>query len=170
MRVSGRWLVLGSSLVAAGFSGLTAQIPGDEMERGNRNFRNEYLSQTYQDLKPLFEDWRELHSKHDLKSLLKIITEDAVYSPVEGVILQHRSEIGDSLARRLPKVQGYWSSVIDFTASGGLAYFLGRFSYHLSEADGKGRDMTGTFTMVWFLDGRNWRVRSYVERRDDSGG
>ena len=166
MRTSLLSFVLCQILVMGGWRVAAAQIPGDEMERGSRSFRASYLSATFEELKPVLNEWRDYH---DFKSLLKIMTEDATYYPVDGGLLLHKKEIEDSLALRLPRVQGYYSSVTDYSASGGLAYFLGRFSYRLTDAVGKSRELNGSFVMVLFLDGRNWRVRSYVERREDAG-
>ena len=76
--------------------------------------------------------------------------------------MQGRGSVADTLATRVGRVKSYHASLLDFTASGGLAYYLGRMSYRLE--GGAGADVTGTFVMVLYLDGRRWKIRSYVER------
>ena len=147
-------------LAALGVAGpLAAQIPGDELPSQAR-VRNEYLASTYGDVKQLLADWTEHHRSGDVAKLSRLFTDDALYSPVDGWYAQGKSVLADSMAARLSKVKNYHASLIDFTASGGLAYYLGRMSY---QVEGN-RDVSGTFVMVFYQAGRHWRIRSYVER------
>ena len=91
-----------------------------------------------------------------------MFTDDGLFSPTEGWYVQGRTALVDTMRLRIPRIQNYHATVIDFTASGGLAYYLGRMSYH--RLGGAGADVSGTFIMVLFLDGRRWKIRSYVER------
>ena len=151
-------MVLLATLAAAP---LRAQIPGDELQSQSR-VRNEYLATTYGEVKQLLAEWQDHHHDGDAAKLAKLFAPDGLYSPIDGWYVQGRQAVADTLAMRLGRVRGYHASLIDFTASGGLAYYLGRMSYHLDR--GTGVDVTGTFVMVLYLDGRHWRVRSYVER------
>jgi ketosteroid isomerase-like protein len=140
---------------------LAAQIPGDELPSQSR-VRNEYLVTTYAEVKQLLAEWQENHRNGDAAKLAKLFTTDGLYSPIDGWYVQGRQAVADTMAKRVTVVRGYHASLIDFTASGGLAYYLGRMSYHIDK--GTGLDVAGTFVMVLYLDGRHWRIRSYVER------
>ncbi len=139
---------------------LAAQIPGDELPSQSR-VRGEYLSATYADIKQILAEWAEHHQTGDVKKLIRMFTDDGLYSPVDGWYAQGRQALTDTLTHRLGRVKNYHASLIDFTASGGLAYYLGRMRYRV---EGAGADVSGTFVMVFYLSGRTCRFRSYVER------
>ena len=136
----------------------SSQIPGDELPVMSRS-RNEFLATTYGEVKQILADWQTFHSKGDAKQLTRLFTGDGLYSPVDGWYVQGRAALADTMATR---VGGYHATLLDFTASGGLAYYLGRMRYRLE--GGADVDVTGTFVMVLYLDGRRWKIRSYVER------
>ncbi len=138
-----------------------AQIPGDELPVMSRS-RNEFLANTYADVKQILAEWQTFHAKGDSKQLARLFTEDGLYSPVDGWYVQGRGSVADTLVARVGRIKSYHATLLDFTASGGLAYYLGRMSYRLE--GGAGEDVTGTFVMVLYLDGRRWKIRSYVER------
>jgi hypothetical protein len=148
-------------VLAAGAPPAWAQMPGDELPNTSR-VRNEFLASTYADVKLILADWQTHLRSNNAVKLGKLFTEDGLYSPVEGWYVQGRTALVDTMAVRIPKIQSYHQSLIDFTASGGLAYYLGRMSYR--RAEGAGTDVNGTFVMVLYLDGRRWKIRSYVER------
>ncbi|MEZ4457735.1 MAG: nuclear transport factor 2 family protein [Gemmatimonadales bacterium] len=145
----------------AGGAELAAQIPGDELP-GMGRARTEYLAATYTDVKELISEWQDLHRRGDAERLSRLFTEDGLYSPPGSWYVQGRDAVADTLASRLPRVRNYHTSLIDFTASGGLVYYLGRVSYRLEGQPPE--DLAGTFVMVLYQQGRRWRVRSYVER------
>ena len=140
---------------------LAAQMPGDELPQMSRA-RNEYLSSAYAGAKQVLADWQEQHRKNDAEKLARLFTDDGLFSPTEGWYVQGRTALVDTMRLRIPRIQNYHATVIDFTASGGLAYNLGRRSYH--RLGGAEADVSGTYIMVLYLDGRRWKIRSYVER------
>ncbi len=149
-------------LVLLGAAGpASGQIPGDELPVMSRS-RNEFLANTYSDVKQILADWQTFLAKGDAKQLGRLFTEDGLYSPVDGWYVQGRAALADTLLVRAGRMKNYHVTLLDFTASGGLAYYLGRMRYRLE--GGAGTDVTGTFVMVLYLDGRRWKIRSYVER------
>lgn len=142
---------------------VAAQVPGSELPNAARA-RNEYLETTYADVKLVLAEWTDQIRSHDVKRLGRLFTADGLFAPVEGFYVQGRDPIIDSLTSRAGRVRGYHASLIDFTASGGLAYYLGRMGYHLGDGRGGGRDVNGTFVMVLYQEGRRWKIRSYIER------
>ena len=155
-----RWLGTAGVLLVLP-AAATAQIPGDELP-GMSRVRNEYLAITYGDVKELLAAWQEHHRNGDADKLAGLFTEDGLYSPAEGWYVQGRSAVGDTLAARLPQVRGYHTSLLDFTASGSLVYYLGRVSYRIEGPSPE--DVSGMFVMVLYQHGRHWRIRSYLER------
>lgn len=155
-RLSGSALFVAAMAVPS-----AAQIPGDELPAMGR-IRNEYLATTFTDIKLVMTDWTEHHRRGDLRRLLRLFTDDGFYSPVEGWYVQGREGLTDTLTVRLPQVRNYHTSLLDFTASGGLVYYMGRMSYRLEGPTPT--DVRGTFVMVLYQQGRSWRIRSYVER------
>lgn len=154
-------------LAAAVFaSSSVAQVPGDELPRAGRA-RTEFLAATLADVKLVMTEWLNNHRQADGAGLARMFTDDGLFSPAGGWSVQGRKTIADTLVARIAKVKSYHATLLDFTASGGLAYYLGRMSYHLEE--GPGLDVRGTFVMVLYQEGRRWKVRSYVERSADGG-
>jgi len=158
----GRAITLGVLLAATRMPAAAAQIPGDELD----NFspaRQEFLKVAFADVKKLVADLQEYHYAGDAKQMAKLFTEDGLFAPVEGWYVQGRGQIADTLAARLPRMRGVHLSLIDFTASGGLAYYLGRLSYQITQPAGA-IDVVCTFVMVCYMDGRRWKIRSFIER------
>lgn len=154
-------LLVLAGLLAGSPESLSGQIPGDELPVMSRS-RNEFLANTYTEVKQILADWQAMQTKGDAKQVGRLFTEDALYSPVDGWYVQGKAALADTLVARIGRVKNYHATLLDFTASGGLAYYLGRMSYRLE--GGVGVDVSGTFVMVLYLDGRRWKIRSYVER------
>ncbi|MBM4185931.1 MAG: nuclear transport factor 2 family protein [Gemmatimonadetes bacterium] len=158
-----RFVPVALSLLAAAGWRAEAQIPGSELPNGSRA-RSEYLEATYTDVKAVLAEWHDHLRGGDVKKLTRLFTADGLYAPIEGYYVQGRDAVADSLTSRLSRIRGYHASLLDFTASGGLAYYLGRMGYRLDGPGEAGRDVSGTFVMVLYQEGRRWRVRSYLER------
>jgi ketosteroid isomerase-like protein len=164
--MSARSLVVALAMSCGLIAPAAAQRPGDELPGYDRS-RQEYLLNVLGALKEVLEKWRQEHAtpSKDQKALPRMLTDDVFYSPVEGWTVQGRDLVRDSLVARIPRMKGYHTTMLDFTASGSLAYCLGRLTYQLDE-QGTSRSVVGTFSMVLWLDGRNWRIRSYLEREE----
>lgn len=159
------WLALASAGLAMLARPGAAQVPGDELPSLGR-VRMEYLNTTFGEVKEVLAQWSERLAKADVRRLVQLFTADGFFSPPEGWYVQGRQAIADTLASRLPHLRGYHTSFLDFAASGNLAYYLGRLRYEHGPV-GRSVVVTGTFVMVLYLDGRNWRIRSYVERQGE---
>jgi len=161
-----KYLAVLSLLIGAlGTGSLAAQIPGDELPQVSR-VRDQFLRSTYSEVKEVLADWEKYQNENDVRRLRSLFTQDGLYSPVEGWYVQGRGLVADTLTQRLPRVKGYHTSLLDFTASGSLVYYLGRLTY-LLDNPGAARQVSGTFVMVLYQEGRTWRIRSYVEREAD---
>jgi ketosteroid isomerase-like protein len=163
--MAARWLAPALAATLAAAAPARAQIPGDELPQLGR-MRLEYLNTTFGDVKGLLADWSTRLARGDARRAAQLFTADGLFSPAEGWYAQGRAAVADTLAARLPILRGYHTSFLDFSASGNLAYYMGRFRYEHGPPAAS-RVVTGTFVMVLYLDGRNWRIRSYVERLGD---
>ena len=147
---------------------LAAQYPGQDVEAPYARVRSLYVAQMYAEILPVLSAWRERIEKGDPRALASLIEADALISPAEGWIARDRKEAMDSLVTRLSTIRGYIVKPYDFTASGNLAYVFGRLGYSIAGVSGAPtREVRGTFTMVLFLRGKNWKVRAYIEREGE---
>jgi hypothetical protein len=91
-------------------------------------------------------------------------TPGGLYSPSSGETLYGAEAIKVGLAKRMPRFGGMTLTRTDWTASGNLAYVFGRYFYGpLTEGAAVEQ---GTYVMVLLMEGRDWKIRSYVERSD----
>lgn len=157
--------VRGCFFLALGTMPLAAQIPGDELPSAARA-RREYLNLAYGEIRDRISEWSDLIRSADARRLGRMFTQDGWYSPIDGWYVQGREAITDSLTARIARTSGYHTSFLDFAVSGNLAYYLGRLRYTIGSA-GVLREVRGTFVMVLYLEGRTWRLRSYLERLDE---
>lgn len=98
----------------------------------------------------------------DTNGILKLFTPGGLYSPGTGATYYGAEAIRVSLNERLPKFGGLALTRVDWTASGNLAYLYGRYAYG-PNTEGGAVDQ-GTYVMVLLLEGRDWKIRSLVER------
>ena len=95
-------------------------------------------------------------------------TPGGLYSPPTGEALYGPEAIKVVLRRRMARFGGMTLTRTDWTASGNLAYTFGRYYYGPTTEGGAAEQ--GTYVMVLLQEGRNWKIRSYVERADRRGG
>ncbi|HEX9892835.1 MAG TPA: nuclear transport factor 2 family protein [Gemmatimonadales bacterium] len=95
-------------------------------------------------------------------------TPGGLYSPATGESRYGAAAIKVALGRRMPRFGGMTLTRTDWTASGNLAYTFGRYFYGpISEG---GAVEQGTYVMVLLMEGREWKIRSYIERVDPGQG
>ena len=91
-------------------------------------------------------------------------TPGGLYSPSTGEAFYGAEAIKVGLAKRMPRFGGMTLTRTDWTASGNLAYVFGRYFYGpISEGAAVEQ---GTYVMALLMEGRDWKIRSYVERSD----
>lgn len=151
------------SLVLVGDGG--AQIPGESAYGPKISMRQQYLAQTFEEVRGTLNEWQELIRKRDLNRLKKMVTDEVLFSQADGTTLKGKEAVGDSLALRLPRIGGYGLIPEDFDASGEVAYIMGSVRYDLQHPT-RPTTVSGNFMMVLFQRGPNWRIRSYIERVD----
>lgn len=95
---------------------------------------------------------------------LRQFTPGGLFSPGAGETYYGAEAMRATLARRMQRFGGMTLTRTDWTASGSLAYLFGRYFYGPTHEGGPVEQ--GTYVMVLLMEGRDWRIRSYVERPD----
>lgn len=142
---------------------LAAQFPNSNLTGGNRA-RIDFLRNTLEDISPVVARWRAAMESDDPQSAAEFFLEDGLYSSLGGEVNQGRDAIAERFRKLLPRMSGFRTVMVDYTASGSMAYQFGRFSYAYTGSDGIARTEIGTFVIILYLNGRDWKIRSYVER------
>jgi uncharacterized protein (TIGR02246 family) len=150
-------LLVGSPLAAA------AQFPGSHLDGVNRA-RLDFLASTLQSLTPTISQWKRTMSSDDAHAAADFFLDDGLYSPLDGTVSQGRSAIEEALVLALPRMGGFSTTMVDFSASGNMAYHFGRFSYAWTTKGGFIETQAGTYVMILYQAGREWKIRAYVER------
>ena len=158
--VAGALLALGLGL--ARDTPLAAQIPGESIFSNKGNVRDEYLAKAYDEIRRSIADWNAAINQRDPKRLKSLVTADLFLGPVEGWLVRGHEAL-DSLAVYSPRMGSYLATIIDFDASGSMAYVYTSVRYQYAGPKGREyRDIEAT--MVLFQRRDQWKVRSYLER------
>lgn len=99
---------------------------------------------------------------------LRQFTPGGLYAPGSGESLYGAEAMRTALTRRMQRFGGMTLTRTDWTASGSMAYLFGRYFYGPTHEGGQVEQ--GTYVMVMLMEGRDWRIRSYVERPDRGMG
>ena len=157
-------LALLSFLVAAGSRGSAQSLPTDPAHEGRRNYRQEFLSITYVEIKEVLEEWRNLVGRRDTDALARAVTESVFFSPAEGWRVSGRTELVDSAGSWLTSVRNYSLTPEEFDASDNIAYVMAHVRYERTFSAAGSEFVTAECMMVFYREGRHWRLRSYFER------
>ena len=155
---------LGLAMVLAlGLQGrAVAQLPGESVFSEKGNLRSEFLVKTYDDVRRSLAGWAEAVNRADPKALKQLVVPDLFLGPIEGWLVKGPEAL-DSLGRYFPRFSGYSVTVLDFDASGSIAYVYATVRYQYSTPAGHDyREVDGTFVLLQRRD--SWKVRSYVEK------
>lgn len=140
----------------------TAQIPGESIFSNKGNVRDEYVAKAYEEVRRSLSEWNDAINRGDSKKLRSLVTPDLFLGPAEGW-LARGPEALDSLAVYAPRMGGYLATIIDFDASGSIAYVYASIRYQYAGSKGRQyRELEAA--MVLFQRGDQWRLRSYIER------
>lgn len=156
-----RWAPLGLAALLAAPAGLAAQLP-DARSPSAGQIRNEYLDEVGRGVITTVDRLRTAVEADNAEGLTRLFQSGALYSPATGESHYGREAIRGAFAGRLPRLGAILLTRVDFAASGNLAYQFGRY-YYGPGPDGEGEN--GTYVLVLYLEGKEWKIRSYVERR-----
>ena len=159
----------GSAGVGAGQCTLAEQSEEvvRQLEQLAREQRSDDLAEAARQLQQAVQMMRQYDSRDNLKDAVEFFEPDALYAPLWGEHVQGRDRIKDLLGEHLTSIQAFQTSAVDFTASGILAYQFGRV-YYLRAEGATQQPIRGSYVAVFVRDGRDWKLRSYVERSDAS--
>lgn len=157
--------LLGLGLLA-GPGQLAGQLPSDPLFAERRSLRTEFLNHTLNEVRPVLDDWQRLIEAADPAPAAQALSEDALFMPLDGWIARGRPEITDSLRTWLPRLSAYGLTLLDFDAGSSLVYVLASVHYQVARSPGR-RAVQGLAVILLRRDGRQWRIRSYLERPED---
>ncbi len=156
--VAGLYLILG-------LAPLQAQVPNAHLDGVNR-IRSKFLEESLREVTTFLVRWRDALASDDAKKVTEYFTEDGFLSLSRGEAVQGRRDVRSQFEALLPALEGFNSTLIDFTASGGMAYQYGRYTQAIKDERGITTPERGTYVLILYRDGRDWKIRSYVERPD----
>jgi ketosteroid isomerase-like protein len=153
----------------AGLLALAVALPASAQVHRSRAptaaaIREAYLEEVGVATTAIVDQFKRAFQADDLPAYLKLFTPGGLYSPATGESFYGAAAIQVVLSQRMPRFGGMTLTRTDWTASGNLAYLFGRY-YYGPLTEGAAVEQ-GTYVMVLLLEGRDWKIRSYVERSD----
>lgn len=139
-----------------------AQMPTDPVGMSRRTFREEHIERTYTETRAAMTAWIKAIDTKDKKAIRRMVTDDVLFAPSEGWMALGPAAL-DSLATWTPRLSALGFTPIDFDASGSMATVYGGVYYQLASPAGRAT-VSADATIVWVQRGRDWRIRSWVER------
>ena len=155
--------LFGALAVCAGPLDAQTGAPGGD-GRGAGAFLAEYYADVITEMGEAMTEWRAAWRADDLEETVNSYWEEAqVLFPERPPIIGH-SAITAFYAELLPKVGEVQTSMIDFDASGRMAFVSGPFFYEVPSRNGSPDRIEGTHVTVLLRKGRDWRIRSQIFR------
>lgn len=161
----------GTALAAAmGPSPLLGQsaspgAPGGD-GRGAGAFLAEYYADVILNMGDAMAEWRTAWRNDDMSGTLDSYWDNAqILFPARSPIVG-REAVGNFYAGLLPSVGEIQTSMVDFDASGRMAFVSGPFYYEVPQATGTPERIEGSHVTVLIRKGRDWRIRTQVFRAD----
>lgn len=143
---------------------LAAQIGGDI--KSPTRWRTQYLTEVYRNVDITLRQWTAAWDNDDPPGLAELFTAEGTYLSPEGEEIRGRDRIRESFACRLPGADGIELKMVDFIASGDLAYQTGRITYRVGTPADSAATRTGRYVVVLNQEGKRWRIRSLQEYSD----
>lgn len=158
-----RSLLLAAALLGGAGHDAAAQLPGDPIFARRTTLRGEFLEKTLADVKRALDRWRDAFSADRRRPTWEaVMVPDASFSPLAGWLALGPAA-ADSLQAVAPRVSGYGFSILDFDASGSMAFVYASVHYQLATATGQ-QLVLADASIVLVERGSSWKVRSYLER------
>lgn len=134
---------------------------------GEAGWRESYLAEVKTSLGHTITALKHAFLADRIEEVVSQFAAGATFFPTRGEPLYGPQEIRPALQRRMRRYGGMTFVEKDWTASGSLAYFAGRYFYGPTHIGGEAEQ--GDFTMVLVREGTTWRIRSWLERVDGPG-
>jgi ketosteroid isomerase-like protein len=159
MKHSLRTLLLSAALVVGAAAGARAQaLPFDAIDGGAGS--REYSGYVMREYNRVIGRFREGWVTANAKDFAHTFSEVGTFTLFDRAQIHGRGAIAEALGQEIPRIDGLELGMSEFTASGGLAYVTGPFSYVVQGASGADARVSGAFTMVLSEDQGSWTIRS----------
>lgn len=153
-------LALGAMLPATS----SAQVvPGAPQTDWNRA-RHEYTAEVLRSYNDVMGKWRTAWLEGDVDAVMALYAEGAILMVDDSVPREGRAEIEPYVRSILPRTRELRTGLSDFVASERLAYSLGPVYIELTEGTAV-RAYSGNAVTILVRDGRRWKIRSQILRR-----
>jgi len=156
------WLVAGALAV------VTASPAAAQVHRSRAatvaSIREAYLEDVANGTNETLDRLKRAFQADRAEDWLRQFTPGGLYSPAGTESYYGAEAMRAALARRMQRFGGMTLTRTDWTASGNLAYLFGRYFYGPTHEGGQVEQ--GTYVMILLMEGRDWKIRSYVERPD----
>ena len=154
-----RTILLSAALLAAAAAAARAQaLPYESLDggAGNREYSG-YVMREYNGVVTRFRDGWVTANERELG---RVFSEAGTFTLLDRAQLHGRGAIAAALGQEIPRIDGLEMGMSEFSASGGLAYVTGPFTYQVQGATGDDARVSGTFTMVLSEEQSTWTIRS----------
>jgi len=151
--------VFGSSPAGGSAQTRTPGAPGGD-GRGASAFLAEYYAEVFQRVEELTAAWREAWREDDLDDLLALYHEDAQLVFTDRAPITGAAGLEAFFETELPLMEEMVTSILDFDASGRMAFLSGNFHLDRPTPDGGVTRTTGRYYLVMLNRQRAWKIRS----------
>ncbi len=132
--------------------------------RGAGAFLAEYYADVITNMGDAMAEWRTAWREDDLEKTVDAYWEEAQILFPERPPIIGQFAIEEFYGELLPAVGEVQTSMIDFDASGRMAFVSGPFFYDVHRATGTPERVEGTHVTVLLRKGRDWKIRSQIFR------
>lgn len=128
--------------------------------RGADSFLAEYYAEVLQRTDELTTRWRRAWREDDLRDLMDLYLDDVQLLFSDQGAFAGKAAVQGFFERELDALGEIQFSLLDFDASGRMAYMSGPFQLDRQRADGVRERVTGRYVFVLLNRQRTWRIRS----------
>jgi len=114
------------------------------------------------------DDWHVAWRNDDVEGAVNAYWEEAQILFPGRLPIIGRSAMQEFYAELLPEVGRVHTGMLDFDASGRMAFLSGPFFYEVLRASGTPERVEGTHMTIFVRKGRNWRIRSQIFRAKET--
>jgi uncharacterized protein (TIGR02246 family) len=149
-------------LLLGAVAAVAQPLPTPRGTNWNRE-RQEYTADMLKDYNQLMAEWREAFDQGDPRQAAEFYSEGGLLLFSGGEMSQGKPAIQRWLTGLLPNVVDIRVAVMDFVASGRMAYAMGPYWYQYKpEGSTAVMSETGTYIAVVVNENGRWRIRSQV--------
>lgn len=153
-------LALGAMLPATSSAQVVPGAPQPDWERA----RHEYTAEVLRSYNDVMGKWRAAWLAGDVAAVMDLYDDRAILMVDDSVPREGRAVIEVYVRSILPNTRELRTGLSDFVASERLAYSLGPIYIEMTDGTAV-RAYSGSAVTILVRDGRRWKIRSQILRR-----